>query len=198
MFVSPRGVWSATVALTEACAPLANQSPFGRILPSEKSRPVRTCLFRQTKEWRQAAEPAYRDGGQQQACREVRRVYSAKLFELTLCHELLHGPHLSALRLSKVCETWFAIGTGWAVQSLHSKKTWASCIVQYPGLIYWRWLISNHQILCGYVIQLTRDSLSPARNKAHEINRYKTFFLCVQLYVKIHTFLFVLHKLSII
>ena len=63
MCVSPRGVQSAADGLTEACAPLANQSPFGRILPSEKSR--RTCLFRQTKEWRQAAEPAYKSRARQ-------------------------------------------------------------------------------------------------------------------------------------
>ena len=53
MCVSPRGVQSAADRLTEACAPLANQSPFGRILPSEKSR--RTCLYSRTK-------GAYRQG----------------------------------------------------------------------------------------------------------------------------------------
>ena len=50
-YVRPRN--QSTDGLTEACAPLANQSPFGRILPSEKSR--RTCLYSRTK-------GAYRQG----------------------------------------------------------------------------------------------------------------------------------------
>ena len=36
-------------------------------------------------------------------------------------------------------------------QSFH--ENWAICIFSCPGLICWRWSVSNHQILYGYVIQ---------------------------------------------
>ena len=75
----------------------------------------------------------------------------------------------------------------------HSRKTWSICIFQCPGVIHWRWLISDHQISYGYVIQhITRKK----KNKTHEVNRYKSFFFVSNCMSK-STFLCVRHKLSI-
>ena len=76
----------------------------------------------------------------------------------------------------------------------HSRKTWAICIFQCPGVIHWRWLISDHQISYGYVIQhITRKKKKTRPMRSIDTN---LFSLC-PIVCQNPRFLCVRHKLSI-